>query len=75
MRLLYLDECHFDTHPHLAKGWQRRGEPRRIPAAGTDQRVTYFGALDNRSSVLATMSAPTGNAERFHAFLDRLVAR
>lgn len=37
--------------------------------------MTYFGALDYRSGVLATMSAPTGNAERFHTFLDRLVAR
>ena len=73
LRLLYLDECQF--HPHLAKGWQQRVVPRRIPAAGTDQRVTYVGALDFCSGIVTTMSAPTGNAQQFQRFVDHLADR
>jgi len=59
----------------LAKGWQRRGAPRRIPAAGTDRRVRVFGALDYGAGDLATALAPTGDAARFRAFLDQVLAR
>lgn len=49
--------------------WQRRGQPRRIAAAGTDKRVTVFGALDYRAGRLRTMMADRGCGDRFLRFL------
>ncbi len=37
------------THPHRAKVWERRGQPMSVPAAGSNQRRTVFGALDSAS--------------------------
>lgn len=37
--------------------------------------MTFLGALDYRSGVVTTMSAPTGDAEQFLALLERLTAR
>ena len=37
--------------------------------------MSVFGALDYRSGIVATMLAPTGNAERFRAFLDTVIGR
>jgi transposase len=37
--------------------------------------VTFFGALDYGSGHLATMAAPTADAERFLAFLERVAER
>jgi transposase len=55
--------------------WQRQGCPRRIPAAGTDKRVTVFGALDYRSGRVQTLMADRGTGARFRQFLEQLVRR
>lgn len=55
--------------------WRRRGIPQRIAAAGTDQRLSVFGALEYRSGVVTTRMAPTGDAVAFLAFLDQVIAR
>lgn len=37
--------------------------------------MSVFGALDYRSGILTTMLAPTADADRFLAFVERVVAR
>src|SRR5215207_8932687 len=62
LRLLYLDECKVHHHPRLAKVWQRRGRPLRVPAAGEDVKFVVFGALDYASgrSCGSSVRARTG---------------
>lgn len=55
--------------------WQQRGQPTRIPAAGTDERITLFGAVDYRSGVLTTKQATASTAAEFEPFLDQLSER
>jgi transposase len=40
------DETHLETNPSLTRVWHRKGTPPRIPAAGTNRRVTDFGSLE-----------------------------
>ena len=40
----YQDETPMETNPYLCKVWQRRGVQPRLPAAGTNRRVTVFGS-------------------------------
>ena len=70
---MYLDECHLHTHPHQAKVWQRRGARQSVPAAGVDQRVTVFGALDYRTGQLVTEIAERASSATFQAFIASLV--
>ena len=44
--LHYQDETHLETNPYLCKVWQRRGVQPRLPAAGTNRRVTVFGSVE-----------------------------
>jgi transposase len=75
IRLLYRDECHLHPHPHLAKVWQPRGAPTSIPAAGVDQRVTLFGALEYRCGAVTTMVAKHASSPTFQTFVETLVTR
>jgi putative transposase len=52
--------------------WQPRGQPRCIAAAGTDKRVSIFGALDYGSGRLTTLIAQRASAHEFLAFLEQL---
>ncbi len=40
------DETHLETNPHLSKTWHRVGEQPKLPAAGTNRRVTVFGSVE-----------------------------
>jgi transposase len=42
----YQDETHMETNPYLCKVWHRRGVQARLPAAGTNRRVTVFGSVE-----------------------------
>jgi hypothetical protein len=42
----YQDETHVETTPYLCKVWHRRGVQPRLPAAGTNRRVTVFGSVE-----------------------------
>jgi DDE superfamily endonuclease len=44
--LLYLDECDLHLHPTLGKMWMFKGQQAEIPAAGTNQKIHLFGALN-----------------------------
>ena len=60
------------THPHLAKVWQRRGQPLRVPAAGEDERVAVYGALDYASGRVLSQTAASKNGAGFAAFLEQV---
>jgi hypothetical protein len=72
--LVFVDECDIHTHPGLAKVWQRRGHPMKIPAAGEDQKFTVFGGLDYASGHLFWQISPVKNSEAFTQFLATLAA-
>ena len=74
MRLVYLDECEIHRHPHLAKMWQRRGCPVKIPAAGEDRTFAVFGALDYATGQIIWQLSPQKDGTAFVVFLDHLVA-
>jgi transposase len=40
----YQDETHGETNPYVCQVWQRRGVQPRLPAAGTNRRVSVFGS-------------------------------
>jgi hypothetical protein len=42
----YQDETHVETNPYICKVWHRRGVQPRLPAAGTNRRVTVFGSVE-----------------------------
>jgi transposase len=71
-RLISVDECDVHTHPHLAKVWQRRGQPLRVPAAGEDERVAVYGALDYASGRVLSQTAASKNGAGFAAFLEQV---
>ncbi len=44
--LHYQDETHLETNPYLCRVWHRRGVQPRLPAAGTNRRVTVLGSVE-----------------------------
>ena len=69
---MYVDECDLHTHPHLAKAWQRRGQPLSVPAAGEDRRIAVYGAVDYASGRVLWHMAPKKDGVGFAAFLEQL---
>lgn len=72
---MYGDECDRHTHPHLAKVWQRRGQPVSVPAAGSDKRIAVYGALDYASGEVLWRTAPAKDGTGFAAFLAQIGQR
>jgi transposase len=67
-----VDECEVHLHPRLAKLWQKRGQPRRVPAAGADHKFVVFGALDYATGRLISRLHARKNSEAFIALLEQL---
>jgi hypothetical protein len=44
--LHFQDETHLETNPYLCRVWHRRGQQAKVPAAGTNRRVTVFGSVE-----------------------------
>lgn len=42
----YQDETHLETNPYLCRVWHRVGEQPKLPAVGTNRRVTVFGSVE-----------------------------
>jgi hypothetical protein len=70
--VVYLDECEVHTHPYLAKVWQRKGQPLKIPAAGEDQKFTVFGAVDYATGQVLWQTSARKDETAFSAFVDYL---
>jgi transposase len=44
--LHHQDETHLETNPYLCRMYHRIGQQARLPAAGTNRRVTAFGSVE-----------------------------
>ncbi len=42
------DETHLETNPYLSRVWHRRGVQARVPAVGTNRRLTCFGSVETQ---------------------------
>src|SRR5262249_12425660 len=69
------DEAHLETNPVLNRIWHRVGVQPRIPAAGTNRRVTDFGSVEvfGRGRVEVVCAAQDSAA--FQLYLDALDQR
>jgi hypothetical protein len=71
--LHFEDETHLDTNPCLPRVWHRIGQQSRVPAAGTNRRLTVFGSVEaqgrGRIEILAVQQDSAGFA-RYLAALD-----
>jgi len=67
--LLYGDEADIHLNPHIAYGWYLRGAKRTVPAAGTNQKRSLYGALNPRTGRLILHTLVRKSAETFVAFL------
>jgi putative transposase len=56
----------------LAKVWQQRSHPRRIPAAGADRQFAVFGALDDATGQVYWPLSPRKDSQAFITFLEQL---
>ena len=72
LHLVFVDECEVHAHPGLAKIWQRRGQPVKVPAAGEDHKFVLFGALDYASGRVFWQRSAQKNSEAFGQFLEML---
>jgi transposase len=70
---LYLDECEVHLHPALTKLWTLRGVRPVIPAAGSNQRLCIYGAMNYRTGQTHYMAHPKKNARQFEEFLRQLL--
>ena len=53
--------------------WTLRGVRPVVPAAGVNQRVCIYGAMDYRTGRVHYMAHPKKNAQQFHEFLRQLL--
>jgi transposase len=69
------DETHLETNPALNRIWHRIGVQPKIPAAGTNRRVTDFGSVEvfGRGRVEVVCAAQDSAA--FQLYLDALDQR
>ena len=68
-----MDETTLSLHPPLAKCWMQRGEQKRIPTPGQQERCHVFGAWDwHHDEVVWTVSTAK-NSEAFMAFIEQLM--
>jgi hypothetical protein len=72
VRLVYVDGCDVHLHPRLAKVWQKRGRPMRVPAAGADRKFAVFGALDYATGQVHWPLSLHKDSTAFVTFLDQL---
>jgi transposase len=56
----------------VAKVWQRRGQPLSVPAAGEDERIAVYGALDYASGQVLSQTAASKSSAGFAAFLEQV---
>jgi hypothetical protein len=70
--LVYVDACEIHLHPRLAKGWQQRGQPIRLPAAGADRQFVVFGAVDYTTGEVCSRPSLHTNREAFVGFWAQL---
>jgi transposase len=73
--LHYQDETHVETNPYLCKIWHRRGVQPRLPAAGTNRRVTVFGSVEALGRGRVEVICAGQDSACFLLYLDALDER
>ena len=73
--LHYQDETHLETNPCLPRVWHRIGEQPRLPAAGTNRRLTVFGSVEARGRGRVEVLQARQDSAGFARYLAALDAR
>ncbi len=71
----YQDETHLETNPYLCKVWHRVGEQPKLPAAGTNRRVTVFGSVEAFGRGRVEVVCEGQNSACFLRYLEMLDRR
>jgi hypothetical protein len=71
----YQDETHLETNPCLPRVWHRIGEQPRLPAAGTNRRLTVFGSVEARGRGRIEVLQARQDSVGFARYLAALDAR
>lgn len=71
----YQDETHLETNPYLCRVWHRVGEQPKLPAAGTNRRVTVFGSVEALGRGRVEVVGVGQDSARFLEYLEALGER
>jgi hypothetical protein len=69
------DETHRETNPILQRSWQRIGVQPKIPAVGTNRRVTAFGSVEIFGRGRVEVVCAGQDSAAFQLYLDALDRR
>jgi transposase len=69
------DETHLETNPTLNRIWHRVGVQPKIPAAGTNRRVTDFGSVELLGRGRVEVVCAAQDSAAFQLYLDALDQR
>ena len=67
-----MDETTLSLHPPLRACWMKRGQQKRIPTPGVQQRMHLFGAYRFEEDSLVWKTARHKNSQEFIEFLEHL---
>ena len=73
--LHYQDETHLETNPYLCRVWHRKGQQPKLPAAGTNRRVTAFGSVEAFGRGRVEVVCAAQDSAAFQLYLEALDAR
>jgi hypothetical protein len=71
----HADETHLETNPTLQRIWHRIGVQPKIPAAGTNRRVTACGSVEILGRGRVEVVCATQDSAAFQLYLDALEQR
>lgn len=69
-----MDETTLTLHPILRKCWMKRGEQRRVPAAGQQKLYHIFGAYNYATDEIIWTESAKKNTDSFIEFLEHFMA-
>lgn len=68
-----MDETTLSLHPVLRKCWMKRGQQKRIPAAGQQRLQHLFGAYNWRTNEVVWLATEHKNTDAFIRFLEHFM--
>jgi transposase len=73
--LHHQDETHLETNPYLSRVWHRRGRQARVPAVGTNRRLTCFGSVETQGRGRVEVLCAEQTSACFRLYLQALDRR
>lgn len=70
--VFYADEADVELNPRIGYDWMRRGQQRKVPTPGQNQRRYLAGALHASTGKLLWVQGPNKNSQLFIALLETL---